>query len=237
MPLNNALCSLQIIDKVRVQKKKTKKKKMEATSVRRIKSVCVFCGSSPGKNKEFVNIANHLGRVLAEREIHLVYGGGSLGLMGCVATAAHLGGGKVLGVIPSPLAIGNPTGKTVGDEVMVSCMHQCMNIMIANADAFIALPGGFGTSEELFQITSWSQQNFHQKPIGILNVNGFYDSLFCFLDHAGEKRFISQATCQSLVTAATPEQLLDQLNAFVPQRDPVMAPRNCSSYKTLTCRL
>ena len=123
---------------------------MEVTSVRRIKSVCVFCGSNPGKDKEFVNIAHHLGRVLAEREIHLVYGGGSLGLMGCVATAAHLGGGKVLGVIPSPLAIGNPAGKTVGDEVMVSCMHQRMNIMIANADAFIALPGGFETLEELF---------------------------------------------------------------------------------------
>ena len=155
MPLNNALCSLQIIDKVRVRKK-NKEKKMEVTSVRRIKSVCVFCGSNPGKDKEFVNIANHLGRVLAEREIHLVYGGGSLGLMGCVATAAHLGGGKVLGVIPSPLSISKPIGKTLGDEVMVFCMHQRMNIMIANADAFIALPGGFETLEELFQITSWS---------------------------------------------------------------------------------
>ena len=199
---------------------------MEVTSVRRIKSVCVFCGSNPGKDKEFVNIAHHLGRVLADREIRLVYGGSSLGLMGCVATAAHLGGGKVLGVIPSPLSTSKPIGKILGDEVMVFCMHQRMNIMIANADAFIALPGGFETLEELFQITSWSQQNFHQKPIGILNVNGFYDSLFCFLDHAVEKRFISQATRQSLVTAATPEQLLDQLNAFVPQRDPAMAPLN-----------
>ena len=95
--------------------------------------------------------------MLAERKIHLVYGGGSLGLMSCVATAAHLRGGKVLGVIPSPLAIGNPTGKTVRDEVMVSYMHQRMNIMIANVNAFIALPSGFGTLEELFQITSWSQ--------------------------------------------------------------------------------
>ena len=136
--------------------------------------------------------------------------------MGCVATAAHLGGGKVLGVIPSPLAISNPTGKIAGDEVMVSCMHQRMNIMIANADAFIALPGGFGTLEEIFQIASWLQLNFHKKPIGILNVNGFYDSLFCFLDHAVEQRFIPQATCQILVTAATPEQLLDQLYKFVP---------------------
>ena len=109
---------------------------------------------------------------------------------------------------------------------MVSCMHQRMNIMIANVDAFIALPGGFGTLEEIFQIASWSQLNFHQKSIRILNVNGFYDNLFYFLDHVVEQRFISQATRQSFVTAATPEQLLDQLNAFVPQRDPAMAPLN-----------
>ncbi|XVF16663.1 hypothetical protein REPUB_Repub10bG0051500 [Reevesia pubescens] len=143
--------------------------------------------------------------------------------MGCVATAAHLGGSKVLGVIPRALAIGNITGKTVGDEILVSCIHERINIMIANADAFIALPGGFGTLEEIFQIPSWSQLNIHQKPIGILNVNGFYDSLFSFLNHAVEQRFISQATRQILVTATTLEQLLNQLQAFVPQRDPVMA--------------
>ncbi|XVE93428.1 hypothetical protein REPUB_Repub01dG0191600 [Reevesia pubescens] len=196
---------------------------MEGTSVRQIKNVCVFCGSNPGKDEEFVNIANNLGRVLAKRKIHLVYGGCSLGLMGCVATATHLGGSKVLGVIPRALAIGNIAGKTVGDEILVSCIHERINIMIANADAFIALPGGFGTLEEIFQIASWSQLNIHQKPIGILNVNGFYDSLFSFLNHAMEQRFISQMTRQILVTATTPEQLLDQLQAFVPQRDPAMA--------------
>ncbi|XVE95675.1 hypothetical protein REPUB_Repub02eG0119200 [Reevesia pubescens] len=94
--------------------------------------------------------------------------------------------------------------------------------MIANADAFIALPGGFGTLEESFQIASWSQLTIHQKPIGMLNVNGFYDSLFSFLDHAMEQKFISQATHQILVTATTPEQLLDQLQVFVPNRDPAM---------------
>ncbi|XVE91325.1 hypothetical protein REPUB_Repub01dG0000300 [Reevesia pubescens] len=196
---------------------------MEGTSVLQIKSVCVFCGSNPGKDEEFVNIANNLGRVLAERKIHLVYGGGSLGLMGCVATAAHLGGSKVLGVIPRALAIGNTAGKTVGDEILVSYIHERINIMIANADAFIALPGGFGTLEVIFQIASWSQLNIHQKPISILNVNGFYDSLFYFLDHAVEQKFISQATRQILVTATTPEQLLDQLQAFVLNRDPAMA--------------
>ncbi|XVF16952.1 hypothetical protein REPUB_Repub10bG0075000 [Reevesia pubescens] len=143
--------------------------------------------------------------------------------MGCVAIAAHLGGSKVLGVIPRALAIGNTTGKTVGDEILVSSIHEHINIMIANVDAFIALPGGFGTLEEIFQIASWSQLNIHQKPIGILNVSGSYDSLFSFLNHAVEQRFISQATRQILVTATTLEQLLDQLQAFVPQRDPVMA--------------
>ncbi|XVF09321.1 hypothetical protein REPUB_Repub07fG0082600 [Reevesia pubescens] len=143
--------------------------------------------------------------------------------MGSVATVAHLGGSKVLGVIPRALAIGNTAGKTVGDGILVSCIHERINIMVANADAFIALPGGFGTLEEIFQIASWSQLNIHQKPIGILNVNGFYDSLFSFLNHAKEQRFISQATHQILVIATTPEQLLDQLQAFVPQRDPAMA--------------
>ncbi|XVF15163.1 hypothetical protein REPUB_Repub09cG0126500 [Reevesia pubescens] len=125
--------------------------------------------------------------------------------MGCVATAAHLGGSKVLGVILRALATGNFTGKIVGDEILVSCIHKHINIMIANANAFIALPGDFGTLEEIFQIASWSQLNIHQKPIGMLNVNGFYDSLFYFLDHAVEHKFISQATLQILVTATTPE--------------------------------
>ncbi|XVF14452.1 hypothetical protein REPUB_Repub09cG0061400 [Reevesia pubescens] len=160
---------------------------MEGTSVRQIKSVCVFCGSNPGKDEEFVKIANNLGRVLAARKIHLVYGRGSFGLMGCVATAAHLGGSKVLGVILKAIVIGNTTGKTVGDEILVYFIDERLNIMIANADAFIALPGAFGTLEEIFQIASWSQLNIHQKPIGMLNVNGFYDSLFSFLDHTVEQ--------------------------------------------------
>ncbi|XVF11885.1 hypothetical protein REPUB_Repub08aG0065900 [Reevesia pubescens] len=186
------------------------------------KCLCILW-SNPGKDEEFVNIANNLGRVLAERKIHLVYGGGSLGLMGCVATTAYLGGSKVFGVIPKALAIGNTAGKTVGDGILVSYIHERINIMIANTDAFIALPGSFGTLKEIFQIASWSQLNIHQKPIGILNVNDFYDSLFSFLNHDEEQRFISQVTRQILVTATTPKQLLDQLQAFVPQRDPAMA--------------
>ncbi|XVF19880.1 hypothetical protein REPUB_Repub11eG0149100 [Reevesia pubescens] len=195
---------------------------MKGISVRQIKIVCVFCGSNRGKDTEFVKIANNLGRVLAARKIHLVYGGGSLGLMSCVAIPTHLGGSKVLGVIPRALPIGNTVEKIVGDAIMVSCIHECMNIIIENADAFITLPGGFGTLEEIFQIVSWSQLKIYQKPIGLSNVNGFYDNLFSFLDHVVEQRFISQVTHQILVTATTPEQLLNQLQAFVPKFDPTM---------------
>ncbi|XVF33931.1 hypothetical protein REPUB_Repub18cG0013600 [Reevesia pubescens] len=131
--------------------------------------------------------------------------------MGFVATAAHLGGNQVLGVIPRALVTRNIARKTVEDEIMVSCMHERMNIMIENANVFIALPGGFRTLEEILQIAYWAQLNIHQKPIGLLNANGFYDNLFSFLDHAVEQRFISQATHQILVTATNPDQLLDQL--------------------------
>ncbi|XVF18518.1 hypothetical protein REPUB_Repub11eG0028900 [Reevesia pubescens] len=164
---------------------------MEGTSVRQIKSVCIFCGSYPGNNEEFLKVANNLGRTLAERKIRLVYGGGNIGLMGCVATSVQSGGGQNLGVIRRAIAKRNIVGKTIGNEILVSCMHERMNIMMENADAFIALPGGFGTLEEIFQVASWAQLNIHKKPIGILNVNGFYDDLFSFLDKAVEKRFIS----------------------------------------------
>ncbi|XVF17662.1 hypothetical protein REPUB_Repub10bG0142700 [Reevesia pubescens] len=164
---------------------------MEGTSVRQIKSVCVFCGSYPGKDEEFLKVANNLGQTLAGRKIRLVYGGGNIGLMGCVAIAAQLGGSQNLGIIPRAIARRNIIGKTIGNEILVSYMHERMNIMIENADAFIALPGGFGTLEEIFQIASWAQLNIHKKPIGVLNVNGFYDGLFSFLDKAVEQGFIS----------------------------------------------
>ena len=160
---------------------------MEGTSARKFTKICVFCGSSPGKSGEFVEAAETLGKVLAEQKIHLVYGGGSRGLMGCVATTAQNNGSQVLGVIPKALAVGNIVGKTIGDEVQVSSMHERMSIMLMNADAFIALPGGFGTLEEIFQIVSWAQLQIHQKPIGLLNVDGFYNVLLSFLDYAVEK--------------------------------------------------
>ena len=188
---------------------------MEGSSARRFQNICVFCGSRPGKNKEFLEAAHHLGKVLAERKIHLIYGGGSLGLMGCVSGSAYVGGSQVLGIIPKALAVKNITGKTVGEELQVSSMHERIANMLHNADAFIALPGGFGTLEEIFQITSWAQLNIHQKPIGLLNVNNFFDGLLTFLDQAVEQDFISQTSRRILVTGSTAEELIDKLQSFV----------------------
>ena len=196
---------------------------MEVSSTRKFNSICVFCGSNLGKNGEFIGAANNLGRTLGERKIHLVYGGGSLGLMGSVAISAYVGGVKVLGVIPKCLTVQNITGMTIGDELKMSHIQDRMPNMLNNTDAFIILPGGFGTLEELFQIVSWAQLNIHQKPIGILNVNGFYDGLLSFVDHAAKKGFISTSARRIIISAPTPDQLIDQLLAYVPKPDPVLA--------------
>jgi uncharacterized protein (TIGR00730 family) len=134
---------------------------MAGSSTPKIKNICVFGGSSPGKEKEFLELANHLGRVLAERKIHLVYGGGSLGLMGGVSIAAFLGGSQVLGVVPKALSEWDIIGKTVGEELQVSTMSEQLFVMFNHVDAFIALPGGLGTLEEIFHISSWAQLNIH----------------------------------------------------------------------------
>ena len=192
---------------------------MDKTSSYRLINICVFCGSSSGKDVEFEEAAKNLGKVLAEKRMHLVYGGGNLGLMGCVSKAAHEGGSQVLGIIPKALATCDIIGDTVGEVKIVSSMHERKAEMLDNADAFIALPGGLGTLEELFEVTSWAQLKIHQKPIGLLNVNGFYDSLLSFLDYSIEKGFISPLARQILVTASTAHQLIEQLEAFVPQYD------------------
>jgi uncharacterized protein (TIGR00730 family) len=155
---------------------------MSGSSSHHIRNICVFGGSSPRKENKFLESANHLGQVLAEREIHLVYEGGNLGLMGGVSIAAFLGGNQVLGVVPKAFAKGDIIGKTIGEELQVSTMFDRMNAVFNHADAFIAFPGGLGTLEEIFHISSSAQLHIHHKPIGLLNVNGFYDNLLSFLD-------------------------------------------------------
>jgi uncharacterized protein (TIGR00730 family) len=162
---------------------------MAGSSSHRIRNICVLGGSSLGKEIEFLKSANHLGQVLAERKIHLVYKGGSLGLMGGVSIAVFLGGSQVLGVLPKALAKRDIIGKTIREELQVSTMSDRMNTMFNHVNAFIALPGGLSTLEEIFYISSWAQLHIHHKPIGLLNVNGFYDKLLSFLDHVVEQNF------------------------------------------------
>ncbi|KAK6150435.1 hypothetical protein DH2020_015367 [Rehmannia glutinosa] len=195
---------------------------MEVSYFRKINSIALFCGSSPGKDSCFIEEANNLGKILAKKQIHLVYGGGCQGLMGRIAGSAYLGGVKVLGVVPKSLSR-NIIEETIGDEFRVLNMQDRMVNMMNNADAFITLPGGFGTLEELFQMVSWAQLNIHQKPIGILNVNGFFDGLLSFLDYSVEKGFISQSARRIIICATTPSELIDKLQAYIHKPDPAVA--------------
>jgi len=136
---------------------------MTGFSSHQIRNICVFGGSNPGKEKEFLESANHLGRVLAERKIHLVYGGGSPGLMRGVSIAVFLGGSQVLGVVLKALAKGDIIGKTIREDLQVSIMSERLNTMFKHADAFIALLGGLGTLEKIFHISSWAQLHIHHK--------------------------------------------------------------------------
>jgi hypothetical protein len=140
-----------------------------------------------------------------------------------LSIAAFLGDNQVLGVVPKALAKGDIIGKTIGEELQVSTMSDRLNAMFNHADAFIALPGGLGTLEEIFHISSWARLHIHRKPIGLLNVNGFYDNLLSFLDQAVEQEFLTSSARQIIISAATVEQLIDQLQSFIPVIDPSMS--------------
>ena len=138
---------------------------MATTSVRRLTNICVFCGSGSGIGQEFVDVAKELGQALAERKIHLVYGGGNLGLMGAVSKVAADGGSQVLGIIPKPLADADLIDKINGEELIVTSMFERIIEMINHSDAFIALPGGLGTMEEVFTVASWNHLNIHKSRL------------------------------------------------------------------------
>ncbi|XP_043710544.1 cytokinin riboside 5'-monophosphate phosphoribohydrolase LOG7-like isoform X2 [Telopea speciosissima] len=181
------------------------------SSSSRFKRVCVFCGSSSGKKPSYQVAAIQLGNELVERNIDLVYGGGSVGLMGLVSQAVHNGGRHVLGVIPKTLMPKEITGETVGEVRAVSGMHQRKAEMARQADAFIALPGGYGTLEELLEVITWAQLGIHDKPVGLLNVDGYYNSLLSFIDKAVEEGFITPAARHIIVSAQTVHDLMSKL--------------------------
>ncbi|XVE71975.1 hypothetical protein DITRI_Ditri11bG0001200 [Diplodiscus trichospermus] len=143
--------------------------------------------------------------------------------MGCVSTAAHIGGSQVLGIIPTALAKGNFVGKIVGEELRVPTIQDRISKMLDNSNAFIALPSGISTLEENFQIASWVQLNIHHKPIGLLNIDGYFNKLLSFLDQAREENFIPHSAQQIFISASTVEEMVDKLEDFVYKPDPVAA--------------
>ncbi|KAL8517644.1 hypothetical protein ACS0TY_015761 [Phlomoides rotata] len=185
----------------------------------RFKRICVFCGSCSGKKTSYQEAAVELGKELVEKRIDLVYGGGSVGLMGLVSQAVHDGGRHVLGVIPRSLMPREITGESIGEVRAVSDMHQRKAEMARQADAFIALPGGYGTLEELLEVITWAQLGIHRKPVGLLNVDGFYNSLLSFLDKAVDEGFISPIARRIVVSAPTAKQLVRELEEHDPEYD------------------
>lgn len=179
-----------------------------------MKNICVYCGSNFGDRASYRQAAEAMGKLLAQRNIGLVYGGGDVGLMGVVADAAIDAGGEVTGVIPKLLADKEVAHQRLTDLRIVNTMHERKHIMAELSDAFIAMPGGFGTLEELFEVVTWTQLSFHNKACGVLNVDGYYDGLLTFLDHATAEKFIRPHHREIVVVETEPAALLEKLNKF-----------------------
>lgn len=182
-----------------------------------LRSVCVFCGSNAGAKTAYRAAAEDLGALLAERRLELIYGGGSIGLMGAIADAALAGGGRVVGVIPRAMLDWEVDHRQLAEQHIVGSMHERKDKMHRLSDAFVAMPGGLGTLEELFEILTWLQLGVHGKPVGLLNVAGYYDPMIEMLDRATGEGFIQPEQRQTLIVEAVGEALLDRLADF---RDP-----------------
>ena len=181
-----------------------------------MRNICVFCGSQSGTDQRYSKAAVELGELLAARGHGLVYGGGHIGLMGSIADTVMQAGGTVNGVIPKPLTERELAFEAVTRLHVVSSMHERKALMASLSDAFIAMPGGFGTLEELFEVIAWAQLGIHRKPIGILNVAGFYDSLKVFVEHSITEGFVKSQYRGLFVIADQPLALLDALEKHQP---------------------
>lgn len=181
----------------------------------RLRRVAVFCGSRHGANPRYGEAAERLGTLLAERGLGLVYGGGNVGLMGVVADAALAGGTEVLGVIPKMLEAREVAHRGISELVIVDTMHDRKRKIYGLSEAVIAMPGGIGTFEELFEALTWNQLGIHTLPCGLLNVGGYWDPLLAMLDRAVENGFFPEANRRTILADADPESLLDRLAAAV----------------------
>ncbi len=181
-----------------------------------VNNVCVFCGSRSGGPVVYAEAARHLGTLLASRGLGLVYGAGHIGLMGVLADAALAAGGRVIGVIPQDLVDRELAHRGLTELLVVDTMHRRKALMAERADAFVALPGGYGTLDETFEILTWAQLGLHGKPVGLLNVAGYFDGLLAWLDHAVREGFIKQKHRELLAISTDAEELLDILSGHQP---------------------
>ena len=181
-----------------------------------LSSVCVFCGSNGGADPAYLAAAEEVGAGLAQRGIRVVYGGGRVGLMGALADSARAAGGEVVGVMPQAL-VDREIGHTGIDDLrVVDTMHERKALMVELADAFVALPGGIGTLEELFEVYTWAQLGIHGKPLALLDVAGYYEPLAAFLDHAVEQQFLRADMRAVLAIADSLEAVLDAFDRWRP---------------------
>ncbi len=180
--------------------------------------ICVFAGSSAGSRPAYREAAEQLGRTLAARGLGLVYGGARVGLMGVLADTVLQAGGHVVGVIPETLVAKEVAHERLTELRVVSSMHERKATMADLSDAFIAIPGGWGTWEECFEILTWNQLGLHQKPCGLLNADGYFDRLLAFVAHAIDEGFVRREHASMLSVADAPDVLLDQLATYAPPR-------------------
>src|ERR1700685_604029 len=181
-----------------------------------MKRIAVYCGSNKGTRPEYAAAAEELGALLAREKIELVYGGGMVGLMGIVADAVMKHGGHVIGVIPEKLVIKEVVHEKLPDLRVVKTMHERKALIAELSDGFIALPGGYGTFEEFFEVLAWSQLGWHQKPFGLLNIAGFYSSLIQFLDHTTVEGFIRPQHRELVIIESQAEKILQRMRDFRP---------------------
>ncbi|HYD79271.1 MAG TPA: TIGR00730 family Rossman fold protein [Paucimonas sp.] len=183
-----------------------------------MKSLCVYCGSSVGASPAYAEAARELAKAMVDQGIELVYGGGNIGLMGIIVTEVLRLGGKATGVIPKALMEREIGHVDLTKLHIVRDMHERKALMAELSDGFVAMPGGIGTLEELFEVFTWSQLGFHDKPIGLLNVAGFYDGLIGFLQHVVDQGFLKAPQASLLVSEAAPSLLLERFKTYDPQR-------------------
>lgn len=181
-----------------------------------MKSICVYCGSSPGRQEAYASAARDLAKSLVDRNLRLVYGGASVGIMGLVADAVLQLGGEAVGVIPDALMRKEIAHPNLTELHVTRSMHERKTMMAELSDGFIALPGGVGTLEEIFEIWTWAQLGFHGKPCGLLNIAGYYDSLIAFLDHTVAEQFVREPHRSMLLVEHDPEALLDRFSSYEP---------------------